>query len=367
MKKIIRIFVAGVLSIFLVAIIVDIEQGRLSNFISYEGTSQLLFETFYGNRQFNLFIIFFILMYFSSSKPLSEKLSLQIENKVLQHSFQEILIYLSGFSIGLWLSNIIGNIFVTGHYGDIEYILRGLILMLGGYLGVYLTASKKVEIKNFLRKRSDENNDEPNETGHGKPKILDTSVIIDGRILDILKTNFIEDKIIIPSCVLDELRHIADSSDKLKRNRGRMGLDVLQSIQQLEQMQVEVVNVDFPEIPEVDSKLIKLAKELNGRIITNDFNLNKVAVVQDVIVLNINDLSNAVKPIALPKEQMRVEIVKEGKEQQQGIAYLNDGTMIVIENGKKHVGQERLVEVTTILQTSAGRMIFAKIIKEKGV
>lgn len=191
-------------------------------------------------------------------------------------------------------------------------------------------------------------------------KILDTSVIIDGRIADICKSGFVDGTLIIPGFVLEELRHIADSSDLLKRNRGRRGLDILNKIRKELDVKVRIVEEDFPDIEEVDSKLVRLAQQIGGHIITNDFNLNKVAQLQGVKVLNINDLANAVKPVVLPGEEMVVQVIKEGKEMGQGVGYLDDGTMIVIENGKKLMGDTVKVVVTSVLQTSAGRMIFAK-------
>ena len=191
-------------------------------------------------------------------------------------------------------------------------------------------------------------------------KILDTSVIIDGRIADICQTGFLEGIIVIPQFVLEELQHIADSSDVLKRNRGRRGLDILNRIQKELQIEVQIYEGDFEEIQEVDSKLVKLAKITNGIVVTNDFNLNKVCDLQSVQVLNINDLANAVKPVVLPGEELRVQVIKDGKEQKQGIAYLDDGTMIVVEEGRNYIGKSIEVLVTSVLQTSAGRMIFAK-------
>ncbi len=193
-----------------------------------------------------------------------------------------------------------------------------------------------------------------------RPKVLDTSVIIDGRIADICKTQFIEGPLIIPEFVLEELRHIADSSDGLKRNRGRRGLDILKIIQQDLPIQVDIVDTDFEDVSEVDVKLLKLALKIDGYVVTNDYNLNKVADLQGVPVLNINELANAVKPIVLPGEEMVVTVVKEGKEMNQGVAYLDDGTMIVVEGGRKHISETIGVVVTSVLQTAAGRMIFAK-------
>lgn len=194
----------------------------------------------------------------------------------------------------------------------------------------------------------------------GECKILDTSVIIDGRIADICKTGFIEGTLVIPEFVLEELQHIADSSDLLKRNRGRRGLDILNKIQKELDVKVLIYEGDFEEISEVDSKLVRLAKVLRGKVITNDFNLNKVCELQGVPVLNINDLANAVKPVVLPGEEIVVQVIKDGKEHGQGVAYLDDGTMIVVEGGRDYIGATMEVMVTSVLQTSAGRMIFAK-------
>ena len=191
-------------------------------------------------------------------------------------------------------------------------------------------------------------------------KILDTSAIIDGRIVDICKTGFLEGIIVVAGFVLEELRHIADSPDLLKRNRGRRGLDVLNKIQKEMDIPVQIYEGDFEDVAEVDSKLVKLAKKINGKIITNDFNLNKVCELQNIAVLNINELANAVKPVVLPGEEMMVQIIKDGKEAGQGVAYLDDGTMIVVEGGRRYIGETIEALVTSVLQTAAGRMIFAK-------
>ena len=192
-------------------------------------------------------------------------------------------------------------------------------------------------------------------------KILDTSVIIDGRIADITETGFLEGILVVPEFILKELQHIADSSDTLKRNRGRRGLDILQEIQKDPDLNVQVLNKDFPHIREVDAKLVALGKEMNGKIVTNDFNLNKVAELQGVPVLNINELANAMKPVVLPGEALNVFILKGGKEHGQGVAYLDDGTMVVVDNAKKNIGRNVEVIVTSVLQTTAGRMIFSRL------
>jgi len=190
--------------------------------------------------------------------------------------------------------------------------------------------------------------------------IIDTSVIIDGRIVDLCETGFIGGRFIVPRFVLRELQQVADSSDALKRNRGRRGLDILNKMQKNSHMDVKIHEEDFADIIETDAKLVKLAKLLSGRVFTNDYNLNKVAELQGVQVLNINELSNALKPVMLPGEVVEVKVVKEGKEHNQGIGYLDDGTMIVVEGGRQLIGQRKQVAVTSILQTAAGRMIFAK-------
>ena len=197
--------------------------------------------------------------------------------------------------------------------------------------------------------------------GRESAKVLDTSVIIDGRIADICRLGFLEGAIIIPRFVLGELQNIADSPDPLRRTRGRRGLDILNEIQKQVSKDVRISEVDYPDVREVDSKLVRLAKELKAKIVTNDFNLNKVAQFQGIEVLNINDLANALKPIVLPDEDFVIKIIKEGKEQGQGVGYLDDGTMVVIENGGKLIGKEVKVTVTSVLQTSAGQMIFTRI------
>ncbi len=191
-------------------------------------------------------------------------------------------------------------------------------------------------------------------------KILDTSVIIDGRVADVCETGFIDGILLIPQFVLRELQQVADSADSLKRNRGRRGLDILQRVQKMAGIEVQILEKDFPQIREVDLKLIELAKELEAKIVTNDFNLNKIAQLQDVPVLNINELANSLKPVVLPGEVMKVFILKEGKEYNQGVAYLDDGTMVVVDNARKMIGKTIDTSVTSVLQTTAGKMIFGR-------
>ncbi len=193
-------------------------------------------------------------------------------------------------------------------------------------------------------------------------KILDTSVIIDGRIADVCEAGFIDGTMVIPQFVLKELQLVADSGDSLKRNRGRRGLDILQRVQKMAGVDVSISDVDFPDVREVDLKLIELARTLQGKIITNDFNLNKVAQLRGVEVLNVNELANALKPVVLPGEIMKVFILKEGKEYNQGVAYLDDGTMVVVDNARKMISKTIEIVVTSVLQTTAGKMIFGRYI-----
>ena len=239
-------------------------------------------------------------------------------------------------------------------------VLQVPITLVCVYVGLMVGIAKKEELTSFWMSGRWNNAQHSDERKIKEHKILDTSVIIDGRIADICKTGFIEGTIVIPQFVLEELQHIADSSDLLKRNRGRRGLDILNKIQKELNIHVLIYEGDFEEISEVDSKLIKLAKVLEGKVVTNDFNLNKVCELQGVSVLNINDLANAVKPVVLPGEEIVVQVIKDGKEFGQGVAYLDDGTMIVVEGGRGCMGMMMEVLVTSVLQTSAGRMIFAK-------
>lgn len=246
----------------------------------------------------------------------------------------------------------------------VNTIVSITLTVLLGYIGFQVGFKKREEIFNLFFSRQHRRKGGTEQEGHPQPgkqvKILDTSVVIDGRIADICQTGFLDGPIVIPLFVLEELQHIADSSDALKRNRGRRGLDILNRIQNELPIEVQMYEGDFEDIQEVDSKLIKLAKLMNGIVVTNDYNLNKVCEFQKVKVLNINDLANAVKPVVLPGEELNVQLIKDGKEHHQGIAYLDDGTMIVVEEGKNYIGKRIDVLVTSVLQTSAGRMIFAK-------
>src|SRR5690625_108066 len=271
-----------------------------------------------------------------------------------------------GLLLGLFVAYLINIPIQDIGLKIVSEIVPLFLTIIIGYLGFQVGFRRREEFMSILslprkdkaRKQNFESDKE--EQYELKPKILDTSVIIDGRIADICQTNFLEGTIVIPQFILEELQHIADSSDVLKRNRGRRGLDILNRIQKELKIDVEIYEGDFEDIQEVDSKLVKLAKLINGIVVTNDFNLNKVCDFQGVSVLNINDLANAVKPVVLPGEELVVQVIKDGKEQRQGIAYLDDGTMIVVEDGRDHIGKTIEVLITSVLQTSAGRMIFAK-------
>ncbi len=326
-------------------------------------------------------IIGFILSPFFTTRL--KRFSVWFEGQLSKTPIHDVVAGAFGLAIGLIIANLLGSAFsqipVIGGYIPVIF---SIVL---GYLGIHIMIRKRKELTSpfdglvKLLKDYAKNKDGkaqypgaekqapgalpaviPQGSGDVSYKLLDTSVIIDGRIADICDTGFIEGTIIIPVFVLEELQHIADSADSLKRVRGRRGLDILQRIRTAANINVQIDNRDFDDITEVDSKLVRLGKQIGAKIITNDYNLNKVSELQGVPVLNINELSNAVKPVVIPGETMRVKVVKEGKEQGQGVAYLDDGTMIVIENGRYHMNETIDVEVTSALQTAAGRMIFAK-------
>jgi uncharacterized protein YacL len=237
-----------------------------------------------------------------------------------------------------------------------QSFLQIMVMLLMAYVGLAVGANKG-ELLNLAALGGIFGGEKQSKKAY---KILDTSVIIDGRIADIAETGFLDGIIVTPQFVLRELQLVADSADSLKRNRGRRGLDILQRLQKVATLTIQIVEDDFPAVREVDLKLIELAKLYEGKIITNDFNLNKVAQLQGVQVLNINELANSLKPIVLPGETMRVFILKEGKEYNQGVAYLDDGTMVVVDNARKMIGKTIDVSVTSVLQTTAGKMIFGK-------
>lgn len=260
-----------------------------------------------------------------------------------------------GIIAGYFIGNAIANIFTQYVSSNIIIIFQIILAYVGFIVGWF-----KSEDMEFLSVGTQTKTD-----SHISNKILDTSVIIDGRIADIVETGFLEGELIVPKFVLKELQQVADSSDPLKRSRGRRGLDMLNHLRQSKKAIIRITDQDFIEVKEVDNKLLKLAKHIGGIVVTNDYNLNKIAEFQGVKVLNVNELSNAVKPIVLPNEQLSITVIKEGKDQKQGIAYLDDGTMIVVDNGKDKIGLEVDVVVTSILQTPAGRMIFTQLVEDK--
>ncbi|MGI6145558.1 MAG: PIN/TRAM domain-containing protein [Peptococcia bacterium] len=287
-----------------------------------------------------------------------------LERKLQKMPLSDLIGAAIGLIIGLIIASLLGSALARIPFvGSYMPLLCSIFL---GYLGLSIGYKKKEELLNIFNLfpkfggKDKEKAVSPKFEPGRLYKVLDTSVIIDGRIADICKSGFVDGILIIPGFVLEELRHIADSSDQLKRNRGRRGLDILNMMRNELIARVQIYEKDFPEIQEVDSKLVKLAKTLGADIFTNDYNLNKVAELQGIRVLNINELANALKPVFLPGEEMVVQIIKDGKESKQGIGYLDDGTMIVVESGKKYINQTIYVVVTSVLQTAAGRMIFAK-------
>ncbi|ODS56358.1 MAG: hypothetical protein ABS36_08175 [Acidobacteria bacterium SCN 69-37] len=278
------------------------------------------------------------------------------ESRLREAAVTSLLGGVIGFAAGLALARAIGGALFWADTGSTQVrFLHGLTVVVLPYLGLmfgirkgeWLEPSKFVSLFQDARPQK-------------RYRILDTSVIIDGRIADIVETGFLDGTLVVPQFVLKELQMVADSSDALKRNRGRRGLDILQRIQKMSGVDVLISELDYPQVKEVDMKLIELARALLGRIVTNDFNLNKVAQLRGVEVLNINELANALRPVVLPGELMSVFILKEGKEQNQGVAYLDDGTMVVVDNARSRIGRNLDIVVTSVLQTTAGRMIFGR-------
>ena len=282
-----------------------------------------------------------------------------VESRLRTAEVTDLLGALIGGAIGLGLAKTIGAALFWADTGDRRVVfLHSLILLVFPYLGLVMGARKgewlePARLVSLFRQAGPQR----------RYRILDTSVIIDGRIADVCETGFLDGTLVIPQFVLKELQLVADSADSLKRNRGRRGLDILQKIQKMSGVDVMISDVDFPEVREVDLKLIELARTLEGKIVTNDFNLNKVAQLRGVQVLNINELANSLKPVVLPGEFMKVFILKEGKEYNQGVAYLDDGTMVVVDNARRMISRNIDVVVTSVLQTTAGKMIFGRYIE----
>lgn len=290
------------------------------------------------------------------------------EDRIIKAPVTDVVFGTIGLIFGLVISYLIQLPLAAVKIPGFSTVLPIFIYIFLGYFCFRIGSKKRDELIDLFHlparskeKKKDAKSELNQSAVSGTPyKIFDTSVIIDGRIADICQTGFLEGTMVIPHFVLEELQHIADSSDVLKRNRGRRGLDILNKIQKDHSIHVDLYEGDYDDITEVDSKLIRLAKEINGIVVTNDFNLNKVCEFQGVQVLNINDLANAVKPVVLPGEELQVQVIKDGKEQNQGVGYLDDGTMIVVEEGHRYIGKTIDVIITSVLQTSAGRMIFAR-------
>jgi uncharacterized protein YacL len=285
------------------------------------------------------------------------------ELRLKQISVTHLLGALLGGAVGLLAAKTLGAALYWANLGDGRVVFLHSVILLGlPYVGLVIGARKgewlePENLVNLFRSAGPRK----------RYKVLDTSVIIDGRIADVCETGFMDGTLVIPQFVLKELQLVADSSDSMKRNRGRRGLDILQKIQKMSGVDVMISDMDFPDVREVDLKLIELARALQGKIVTNDFNLNKVAQLRGVEVLNINELANSLKPVVLPGEIMKVFILKEGKEYNQGVAYLDDGTMVVVDNARKMIGRTIDVVVTSVLQTTAGKMIFGRFIEPAAV
>ncbi|HWI20327.1 MAG TPA: PIN domain-containing protein [Vicinamibacterales bacterium] len=282
----------------------------------------------------------------------------QLRNTAVTHMLGAFIGGASGLLLAKGLST---ALFWIDHGDERVAFLHSFILLLFPYLGLVIGGRKgewlePARLISLFRNAGPERH----------YKILDTSVIIDGRVADLCETGFIDGTLVVPQFVLKELQMVADSSDSMKRNRGRRGLDILQKMQKMSGIDVVISDVDFPDVREVDLKLIELARTLAGKIVTNDFNLNKVAQLRGVGVLNINELANSLKPVVLPGELMKVFILKEGKEYNQGVAYLDDGTMVVVDNARKMISKTIDIVVTSVLQTTAGKMIFGRYLEPGG-
>ncbi|KXB71941.1 MULTISPECIES: PIN/TRAM domain-containing protein [Peptoniphilus] len=350
--------IGALVGVFIVSVLSDV------NFVKAIGSQKI--TTGISVVVVLLFALIFFMLSPKAFRALEDLLAIW-ERQIQRKSFTEVILGAVGLILGLIIAFLISQPIYKIPIPYVGSVISILLYGMLGYLGLNIGMSNKDTISEKVKDLTSlavKRNAKPKDVVKdrtGIPKVLDTSVIIDGRILDIARAGFIEGPLVVPVFVLEELQHIADSADGLKRNRGRRGLDTVAEIQELKNVEVIIYKGKIEEIPEVDSKLLKLAIELNGKIVTNDFNLNKVAKVQNLDVLNINELANAVKPLYLPGEEMDILIVREGKEHNQGLAYLDDGTMIVVENGKDLIGEKVNVVVTSALQTSAGKMIFAKL------
>lgn len=283
-------------------------------------------------------------------------------NRILDAVPTDVLL---GGTSGLFLGVLVG-VLTTFPLSQLKG--TGSFLTLGvffgsGYLGWKIGVRRAPDLLKFLPYSTI--NEEKTDTLTIAPKVLDTSAIIDGRIYDVCLSNFLEGQLIVPTFVIEELQHIADSADNIRRNKGRRGLELLSKMQKHSSVKIDIIEANIPEERDVDSKLLRLCKQINACIITNDYNLNKVAELQGIKVLNINELTNAVKVIVYPGETMHIAIIKEGKEAGQGVGYLEDGTMVVVEDADHEIGNDLEVMVTSVFQTAAGRMIFTRKVREE--
>lgn len=377
-KKLISLSIS--VTIVLVGIILtDTALPWIAELLGYSLTSNGLFGVAFPNTLFIVFGAFVFCWLGLILGPIltnwifnfSERVTVALSNLPTS----EILVMVFGIALGLIIANLLGGPF--SHLPIIgPFVPIGLSFVLS-VIGAKLAFSKRLDIVGFFNKLSgkrgkdanakeleildaDKNKEEPQKK-YCTDKILDTSVIIDGRIMDILATGFLEGTLLVPKFVLEEMQHLSDSADPLKRAKGRRGLDLVHDVQISFKDNIAIIENDYDDLTEVDAKLVRLARDVNAVVITNDYNLNKVAGIQGVRVLNINELANAIKPVVVSGEEMIVTLMKEGREQGQAIAYLDDGTMIVVENGRRYVGKTTTVIVNSVLQTAAGRMIFAHV------
>lgn len=317
-------------------------------------------------------VVFAIVFYFATdpiSKHVATNLS-RFEKKISKLPAANLVIGVIGIILGFLIATLVSNPLTKlslPFMGNSFFVLLSILLYIGfGYLGWKLAFKNSDDLISLLTRSRQEGETEKSDTFFDRtnltasPKVLDTSVIIDGRILDIINTDFLEGELIVTEFVLEELQHIADSPDDLKRERGRRGLDVINQIKDSNKIKLTVLSKDYKNIKEVDAKLLKLAMDLGAKVFTNDYNLNKVADVQGIPILNINDLANSLKPVVIPGEKMEIEVIKKGKGKNQGVGYLEDGTMVVVEDGQDLIDQTIKAKVTSVLQTSAGRMIFVR-------
>src|SRR2546425_3525765 len=345
----------------LLGLIAGFEYARFiiteAHFTGYTVTAVLILLTMLAGALFGFFGLPYV-----TTKPF-----FWLEGKLNVTPLPDLVAATAGLLIGLLVAAMVG-LFLRGLPWYLGFVISLILAVVFAYWGVTLGLTRRDEMMALFLGSS---RAAAGAAGAGKRTVpttlLDTSVIIDGRIADIARTGFVETRLLVPHFVLAELQYIADSSDTLRRNRGRRGLEVLNLLQKEPLVSIDFIDDDVPDVTEVDAKLIRLARKREATIMTNDYNLNRVAQLEGVKILNINDLANALKPVVIPGEEMEVSIIKEGKEPNQGVAYLDDGTMIVIENGRRYMHQTLAVVVTSVLQTAAGRMIFAAPSSESSV